>query len=111
MKRKTIIAAALLVAAGAAFAIINVGTYEGCSSCDFEGSFGGPEELLFIKTVVDPDVGSWVDGQNRPKNVNLCSTGRCSNYRYIPMSGMFQRIGSPWVKPGSSCGTSICLPK
>jgi hypothetical protein len=92
---------------------VNVGTYQGCDDCTL-GSLSGAEESIFIRTIVNQDVSSWVDGNNDPKSVNLCNSSRCATYRYIPLSGMFQRIGSPWSNPANGgCNPNYvnCLPR
>jgi hypothetical protein len=102
--RKWIVGAALAVGVVGGAIAINFGRYP-CAECTLP-SISGPEEQYVIRTLVNQDVSSWVDSNNEPNSVTLCNTSKCANYRYIPLSGMFQRTGNPW-----SCGSiAQCLP-
>ena len=90
----------MLVVAGVAIAE-NVGTYT-CADC-LLGPLSGPDETLFIQTVVNNDVSNWVDSQGNPKTVTLCNGSKCATYEYVPATGVFKMIVS-WPQAGGGGG-------
>ena len=90
-KKKLAVMTALVIV-GAAVAE-NVGTYF-CSDC-LLGSLAGPDEILFIQTVVNNDVDvAWVDSNGDPKTVTLCNASECVTYEYVKLTGAFKMIAS-----------------
>lgn len=98
---KRLLLLSMLVVAGAVLAE-HVGTFYGCEGCPL-GSLTGPDERMFINEVVNPQVDSWMTGDT-PNTVDICNTSSlCGTYRYVPLSGVLQRLGPTYPAPVTGC--------
>lgn len=77
-----------------------------CGTCtDLQTPFASGETDVFIRTVVNQKVTSWVDSNGNPNTVLICNGTICANFQYVKLSAVFKYLGyyySNW--DGSTSG-------
>lgn len=86
-----IVGMALAMSPMPAFAGGSVGTYQ-CNDCSLAPGAAGVEENYVIRTEVNLDVETWLDGEGQGKSVTLCNGNVCAVYHY--------QLGGYWLTTG-----------
>lgn len=116
MSKRSLQVVVMLLALGiSAFAVAEwFGRYY-CGECTFEDPFAANDTDMFIRTVVNRDVSSWVDSKGGSSSVTICNGSACATYQYVRLSGVFQYKSKypsdwngegPYVPPSDGSGGS-----